>query len=287
MIDGEKEQKPQRFRQLLKWIGNKHRFAEPIASFFPKKFNTYHEPFLGSGAVLGFLSPRTAEAADCLGPLITIWHAVKHEPQTVVNWYQERWNSMRAGGKISSYEAVKASYNAAANGADLLFLSRCCYGGAIRFRKRDGHMSTPCGIHDPLHPNEFSRRVSDWSARVAGTLFFHRCYEESLDRAREGDLVYCDPPYSYSQAILYGAQMFSLDELFRSIEKAKKRGVFVALSIDGSKKSGEQECRITWPYGLFARQESIYIGRSMLRRFQMPGRTLEAEIVRDRLLLTH
>ena len=38
--------------QLLKWIGNKQRFAHEIASFFPEKYGTYFEPFVGSGAVL-------------------------------------------------------------------------------------------------------------------------------------------------------------------------------------------------------------------------------------------
>ena len=38
--------------QLLKWIGNKQRFAHEIIAFFPKTFRTYHEPFLGSAAVL-------------------------------------------------------------------------------------------------------------------------------------------------------------------------------------------------------------------------------------------
>jgi len=109
----------------------------------------------------------------------------------------------------------------------------------------------------------------------------------TLERAREGDVVYCDPPYTHTQAILYGAQAFSLDDLFRSIELAKRRGVFVALSIDGSKKSGEQACPIHWPRGLFAREEAVNVGRSMLRRFQMAGETLEAEGVSDRLLLSH
>ena len=49
--------------QLLKWIGNKQRFAHEIISFFPRRFQMYHEPFLGSGAVLGVLAPRRAEAA--------------------------------------------------------------------------------------------------------------------------------------------------------------------------------------------------------------------------------
>jgi DNA adenine methylase len=73
----------------------------------------------------------------------------------------------------------------------------------------------------------------------------------------------------------------------KEIEKAKRRGVFVALSIDGSKKSGDTECLIEWPSGLFAKEVSVNIGRSMLRRFQMSGETLESEVVKDRLLLTH
>lgn len=273
--------------QLLKWIGNKQRFAHEIISAFPNRFGTYHEPFLGSGAVLGALAPKKAEAADCFEPLIGIWQALKSDPDLLKKWYRDRWLELQEGDKVAAYERIKARYNQSANAADLLFLCRSCYGGVVRFRMRDGYMSTPCGVHDPIHPGSFSRRADEWHRRVKGAEFFHREFQESLDRARDGDVVYCDPPYSHSQAILYGAQKFSLDGLFQSIEKAKRRGVFVALSIDGSKKSGATECLITWPKSLFAREVAVNVGRSMLRRFQMGGQTLEAEVVKDRLLLTH
>lgn len=273
--------------QLLKWVGNKQRFAHEIISFFPDHFGTYHEPFLGSAAVLGVLAPKQAEAADCFEPLIQIWKAIKSSPETVKQWYQDRWIESQEGNKIECYERIKARYNKNKNAADFLFLSRSCYGGVVRFRMRDGYMSTPCGVHNPIHPGTFSRRVDEWAERVSGTTFFHREYGESIERAKEGDVIYCDPPYSHSQAILYGAQRFSLDDLFHSIEKAKKRGVFVALSIDGSKKSGSQECIIQWPKMLFRKEVVVNVGASMLRRFQMHGQTLEEEIVKDRLLLTH
>ena len=57
--------------------------------------------------------------------------------------------------------------------------------------------------------------------------------------AKKDDLIYCDPPYSPSQSILYGAQFFDLGNLFDSIADCKRRGVFVTLSIDGTKKSGD------------------------------------------------
>jgi len=112
-------------------------------------------------------------------------------------------------------------------------------------------------------------------------------YEEAISRAKPGDLVYCDPPYSHSQSILYGAQSFSLENLFGVIQRCKHRGVRVALSIDGTKRSGDLVCDLPIPEGLFEREVFISIGRSMLKRFQMDGRTLEGEVVADRLLLTY
>ena len=273
--------------QMLKWIGNKQRFAHEIISFFPKRFGVYHEPFLGSGGVLAVLAPRQAEASDCFKPLVGIWQTLKNDPETVKRWYRERWQELQDGEKVKQYEKIKARYNARANPADLLFLSRSAYGGVMRFRMRDGYMSTPCGVHKPIHFGTFGCRVDEWWQRIKGTVFFHREYEESLDRARAGDVVYCDPPYSHSQAILYGAQSFSQADLFRCIETAKRRGVFVALSLDGSKKSGAQNCDYVIPRSLFAREVTVNCGRSMLRRFQMGGQMLEGEVVSDRLLLTH
>jgi DNA adenine methylase len=101
--------------------------------------------------------------------------------------------------------------------------------------------------------------------------------------AKKGDVVYCDPPYSHTQAILYGAQSFSLGDLMQAIVECKARGVFVALSIDGTKKSGATVCHIRIPKGLFEREVFIHCGRSMLKRFQMNGKTLEEEHVSDRL----
>lgn len=178
--------------QLLKWVGNKQKQADAIIAHFPQRFGTYFEPFLGSGGVLGVLSPRRAFASDGFLPLIEIWRS-------------------------------------------LLNL--------------------------------------DFAA--------------AMSRATRGDLVYCDPPYRDSQTILYGAQSFSLDRLLDAIARCKSRGARVALSIDGTKFSGRKICDVPVPEGLFMREQFIAVGRSMLKRFQMDGRTLEAHEVSDRLLLTY
>lgn len=273
--------------QLLKWVGNKQRQADSIIRYFPQRFGTYHEPFLGSGGVLGVLAPRRAVASDAFAPLIQIWQTLHDDREQLKQHYGERYALIAEVGKKAAYERILANYNTHPNGADLLFLCRTCYGGVVRFRKVDGHMSTPVGVHDPVSPERFNQRVDIWYARTQGTRFLHLDFAETMRRAQTGDLIYCDPPYTDSQAILYGAQAFSLQRLLTVIAECKEKGVFVALSIDGTKYSGRKICDVPVPEGLFEREAFIRVGRSMLKRFQMDGLTLEEHEVRDRLLLTY
>ena len=79
---------------LLKWIGNKQRFAETIISYMPEQFNNYYEPFLGSGAVMAQLLYQNSTtstpmfthsyASDILPFLIDIFNIIKYDPQQII-----------------------------------------------------------------------------------------------------------------------------------------------------------------------------------------------------------
>ncbi|HEY3317815.1 MAG TPA: Dam family site-specific DNA-(adenine-N6)-methyltransferase [Coriobacteriia bacterium] len=273
--------------QLLKWIGSKHRSAAHIAERLPASFNRYYEPFLGSGSVMATIQPDMGIGSDNYAPLIQIWQALSEHPEELAAWYRDRWEYFVSGDRKERYALIRARFNDEPNGADLLFLCRSCYGGVIRFRKADGHMSTPVGVHSPVRPESFERRVADWHARMRGCMFELADYSEIIDRADDGDLVYCDPPYSHSQRILYGAQDFSFERLLESITRAKARGVFVALSIDGHKRSGDEVLPLELPDGLFAHELMVDKGPSMLKRFQLNGQSAGGQGVADRLLLTY
>ncbi|WP_104081083.1 DNA adenine methylase [Cryobacterium sp. Y11] len=274
--------------QLLKWIGNKQRMAPEIISFFPPTWEAYHEPFLGSGGVLGTLAPARAQAADVLPPLMEIWQMLRNDPERLITSYAAYRDRLDRGeDKKDVYAEALAVFNANPSGEAFVFLTRACYGGVIRFRTSDGAMSTPCGVHMPVSTASFAKRVKEWGFRVTGTEFFQRDFRESFEAAKSGDVIYCDPPYSDSQKILYGAQAFSIHDLVEAIDKAKGRGVQVLMSIDGTKKTGLREVLHDFPSGLFEREAAVNVGRAMLKRFQMGGQSLEAEFVKDRLLLTY
>ncbi|VEI13885.1 DNA adenine methylase [Trueperella bialowiezensis] len=274
--------------QLLKWVGNKQRVARQITQYFPQNFGTYYEPFLGSGAVLGAVRPSSGHGSDVLEPLIEIWQAVVENPEDLVAAY-DRYRSQLEQGKDKKdvYETALAEFNRTRRGSEFIYLSRACYGGVIRFRQSDGYMSTPVGAHTPISTEAFEKRVYAWRESVKNTTFTCRSYEEAFADAESGDLIYCDPPYVDSQKILYGAQRFIFEELVARIDDAKSRGIRVALSIDGSKRSGSKQVSLNIPEGIFETEVDIAVGASMLRRFQLDGQNTVGEHVTDRLLLTY
>ena len=270
--------------QLLKWIGNKFRYANEIVTYFPTDYGCYYEPFVGTGAILATLQPKKAIASDSLSSLIELWNLVQTDSNMVSKAYRDNWKIYQKD-KHLAYNKVKDSFNKKPNGLDLLFISRTCYGGVLRFTKNNT-ISTPIGPHKPMHPDKFDCRLQEWKQRTENCKFELVDYKISMRKAKKNDLIYCDPPYKDSQTILYGAQTFDLDELFAEIDSAKKRGAKIALSIDGIKKSGSKNIELGIPDGLFEREVLINCGHSMLRRFQKDGEIMEGEEVKDRLLLT-
>ena len=255
--------------QLLKWVGNKFKYAHVITSYFPVGYKRYIEPFVGTGAVLATLAPQRGIGGDVLTPLIEIWELVQNDPQTLVDYYRTVISRFNLDRK-KTYSEILKKYNASPNGLDLLILSRTCYGGVIRFT-REGTMSTPIGPHKPINPDTFARRVVEWRERVKNTTFFNKPFTETISMAEAGDLVYCDPPYLDSQSILYGAQSFDFAELIAYIRRCKSSGARVALSIDGKKKSGTKTVKLHIPTGIFEREVYLSGGSSMLKEISKMG----------------
>ena len=270
--------------QFLKWVGSKHRHARQIVELMPDSHNRYIEPFLGSGAVLAAVAPRHGLAGDALAPLIEIWLLLKNSPDVLLSHYSAAWREYVFDPK-GVYESVRVRYNGNPNGGDLLFLCRACYGGVVRFT-RSGTMSTPVGAHRAISPEVLAERMAIWRERILGTEFVRADFEETMAQAHENDVVYCDPPYVFSQSILYGSQDFLHERLWRAVAQCKARGAKVLLSLDGMKKSGTVSTVIEIPEGLFQREVMVDCGGSMVRRFQKRGEDMSGEWVYDRLLLT-
>ena len=280
---------------LLKWIGNKQRFAETIISYMPETFNNYYEPFLGSGAVLAELLHKDttqlfphcqhAYGSDILPFLIDIFKITKENPDDLVKYYRNEITEYYENPE-KKYREIQTRFNENHNAYDFCLLSRTCYSGVIRFRKADGYMSTPRGPHKPIQPETFEKRVEQWHELLQKATFSCQSFTEMMEYPQQGDIVYCDPPYTHSQSIIYGAQDFEIETLWKKIDECKKRGAKVILSINGMKDSKKTDISISPPEGLFERKLLVNCGASMIDRLQNTGKEMKNKNVDDQLLLT-
>lgn len=280
---------------LLKWIGNKQRFASIIVANMPTTFNNYYEPFLGSGAVLAELLMQDdtslyphfnhAYGSDILPFLIDIFRSVKENPNKIIEYYSKEISSYYEN-PAEQYELIRNRFNQDHNAFDFCLLSRTCYSGVIRFRKADGYMSTPKGPHNPIKPSVFANRVALWSNLIQKADFYTESFEKAMAKPQQGDVIYCDPPYTHSQSIIYGAQDFNINILWNKIAECKDRGAYVMLSINGSPESKKKDISIDIPTGLFDRELTVNCGTSMIDRLQNSGKDMVDEVVHDKLLLT-
>lgn len=226
-----------------------------------------------------------AYGSDLLPFLIEIFQIVKADPSKLTDYY-EKEISKYYESPDECYLQIRDRFNTDHNALDFCLLSRTCYSGVIRFRKADGYMSTPRGPHKPIAPSTFSKRLNIWSDLLEKASFRCESFDMAMDRAKAGDVVYCDPPYTHSQSIIYGAQAFDIDMLWKKIRECKGRGVKVILSINGTRESKKKDISVVAPSDLFEREIYIDCGKSMIDRLQNSGQEMKNEEVHDKLCLT-
>lgn len=249
------------FKPVIKWSGSKRSQADTILSYFPDRYDTYFEPFVGGGSIMYACCPTKAICGDICEPLIALWNKIKTEPFEVSQSYAERWSKLQKDGYMTYYE-IRDEFNKTKNPYDLLFLSRTCVNGLIRFND-NGEFNNSFHYSRPgIHPDKLWEIIHDWSSHIQGVEFFCSDYRLTCKTAKEGDLVYLDPPYFHTKGRYYGT--ISYNEFIDFLSDLNRRGVKYILSFDGIR--GEQNYTVDIPRELFVRHEYIPSGNSTFKK---------------------
>lgn len=247
---------------LIKWTGSKRTIASQIFELRPKRFESYFEPFLGSGAVLfGFGSKVRSEASDIYDPLVEIWREVKASPESLADWYEKEWTKLQKNFP-EHYYVVRERYNKKPNGRDLFFLGRTCVNGIIRFNSEGEFNNSLHLSRRGMEPARFRAILEKWHDGVSKTEFFARDYRAIIDRVKKRDFVYMDPPY------LWNRQRYIDDidpnELWSFLGELNSKGVYWALSLDGSR--GDHNYTHVVPKPLYKTHHAVAAGLSAVSR---------------------
>lgn len=230
---------------IVKWAGGKAKLAEEIRARFPadpKRRERYVEPFVGGGAVFFAAKPKRAILADSNPDLINLYQQVQERPAAVVNCLElhaakhskDYYYGMR---KAWNDRSVATSKDGAARAAAFLYLNKACFNGLWRVNQK-GDFNVPLGSHGksgPSFPDAAAIHAASRALQVASIGLAD--FEDILDTARYGCLVYCDPPYhplnATSDFTSYAKDGFTSQDQARlaaAAGAAVKRGAWIIIS---------------------------------------------------------
>lgn len=211
-------------RPFVKWAGGKRGLLPTMSAYFPKKFGTYMEPFLGGGAVLFYMLDRNPDqrcwVSDLNAELILTYVTIRDRVEELISALEDH-----SGG----YFDDRAGYYYRTRGeeptddvarcARLIFLNKTCFNGLYRVNSK-GRFNVPLGRYvNPSIVNGHNLRLVSRMLRSADISIGCGDFAAVLDEAGRDDFVYFDPPYQpvsqTSSFTSYTDRDFGLDDLKR------------------------------------------------------------------------
>jgi len=183
---------------VVKWVGGKRQIINQIVEYIPKSFSTYYEPFVGGGAVLFELQPRTAIVNDINAELINLYEVIKNNVDELIEHLKQHKNEEAYFYELRELDRNREIYDRltpSQKAARIIYLNKTCYNGLFRVNKA-GQFNTPFGNYkNPNIVNEFTLRAVSNYFNKAHITFTCKDFEEALKGIRKGAFVYFDPPY--------------------------------------------------------------------------------------------
>lgn len=259
---------------LIKWTGSKRALAPKIMGFKPN-YNRYIEPFLGGGSMLYLAAVPGSIASDIYKPLIELWKLIQKDPDQVINDYRKQsellnqeldninYKDLLSTRNIPYYfYMVRDRFNLLQDPLDLNFIMRTCVNGIVRFNVKGDFNNSFHLSRRGMVADRFEKNVRLWSSAIKDVSFESQDYKITLEQSKKGDFVYLDPPYA-------GNKQRYIDDIevagfFNALEDLNKRGVFWALSFDGSR--GEKDLIHDVPESLYRRHVLQKSGNSAVNK---------------------
>ncbi len=178
-------------RPFIKWAGGKRQLLPELLAQLPARLRTYHEPFLGGGALFFKRKPDRAVLSDLNERLIRTYRAVRDDVEGVIEALSGCPNDkdfflrMRARDIDAATDVELAAW--------FIFLNKTGFNGLYRVNKQ-GRFNVPFGAYkNPTICDVDNLRACREALR--GVKLLHTDFRHVDEMTEPGDFIYFDPPY--------------------------------------------------------------------------------------------
>ncbi len=200
------------------------------------------EPFVGSAAVSLNANFKKYRLADSNPDLIMLYRQLLREKERFIVYAETLFTEQN--NSEESYYRFRDEFNACKEkrrrAALFIYLNRHCYNGLCRYNSK-GIFNTPFGRY--RKPRMPRNEMAHFIVAMANAVFENADYQDTMEKAGKGDVVYCDPPYVPLSATSYFTDYhvggFNWDDQVLLAEKAEqlaRRGVRVVISNHDTKE---------------------------------------------------
>ncbi len=201
-------------RAFLKWAGGKYTLSDVIKKILPKG-DCLIEPFVGAGSIFLNSDYDKYLLNDINQDLINLYQILKDKPQQFIEDAERMFSPKN--NESDAYYQMRVEFNASQDSYHrsllFLYLNRHGYNGLCRYNKSGGY-NVPFGKYKkPYFPKE---ELWYFSEKAQKATFVCEGYRETFARAKQNDVIYCDPPYvplsKTASFTSYAGNGFGLDE---------------------------------------------------------------------------
>lgn len=227
----------------LKWVGGKARLLPQLLPHLPTGKRLV-EPFAGSCTVMMNTDFDEYLIGDVNHDLVNLYMAMAYSTDELLAEFEMLFSSGSLGDletRAIFYYAIREGFNQSGKSygvkgvqaaAKFLYLNRHGYNGMCRYN-RQGLLNVPYGKY--ARPYLPEKEIIAFADKAKRATFIAAHYTETLDLVRDGDVVYCDPPYLTESAnfTAYHSQGFNAMDhgrLARRLRRLAGRGISVVAS---------------------------------------------------------
>jgi DNA adenine methylase len=231
-------------KPFVKWAGGKRQLLAEILKHVPQTYETYHEPFVGGGALFFALSPRRvfkkAFLSDSNERLVRCYHGIKNNVADVIALLKGFKKTRHFYMEMRDRDIDRESDEEVA--AWFIFMNKMGFNGLYRVNSKN-QFNVPFGDNKNAQICDEENLLACHRA-LANAEINREDFSSVLDRAKPGDFVYFDPPYKRLSATSYftsytpkGFTEQDQERLRNIALDLKKRTVRVLLSNSSTAKS--------------------------------------------------
>lgn len=222
-------------KSYLKYAGGKSRILEPLLGLFPSEINNFIEPFAGSCTVSLNVECKGKKIINDINTHLIITHTqCYHNPEKVIEELTGLYESGREKYYDFREEFNSGHLNPIRLAALFIYMNKHGFNGMVRYNSA-GLFNVPVGKSKTI--NFPVDEIMSFKENMGDCGFNSRDFASLFELAGEGDLVYCDPPYTPASATLsdinYTGDGFTHEDHKRLVEcamEATKKGAVVIIS---------------------------------------------------------